>query len=121
MTTAVASRPSSARPFAEYAALPADEIRARTRAVRSRLGRRVVILGHHYQRESIIEFADFRGDSFKLSQLAAAQSQAEFIVFCGVHFMAESADVLRQPHQTVRRRGIAWPAGTASPSCPSPT
>jgi quinolinate synthase len=101
VTTAVASRPSSARPFAEYAALPADEIRARTRAVRSRLGPRVVILGHHYQRESIIEFADFRGDSFKLSQLAAAQSQAEFIVFCGVHFMAESADVLRQPHQTV--------------------
>ena len=65
------------------------------------LGRRAVILGHHYQRESVIEFADFRGDSFKLSQLAAAQPEAEFIVFCGVHFMAESADILRQPHQTV--------------------
>ena len=101
MTPAVASLPSSARPFAEYAALAADEIRDRTLAARLRLGRRVVILGHHYQRESIIEFADFRGDSFKLSQLAAAQKEAQYIVFCGVHFMAESADVLRQPHQTV--------------------
>jgi quinolinate synthase len=60
-----------------------------------------VVLGHHYQRESVMEFADHRGDSFKLSQLAAAQDEADFIVFCGVHFMAESADILRQPHQTV--------------------
>ena len=101
MTPAVLSPPSAARPFADYAALPADEIRVRAHAARARLGRRAVILGHHYQRESIIEFADVRGDSFKLSQLAAAQTQAEFIVFCGVHFMAESADVLRQAHQTV--------------------
>jgi len=101
VTTSVATQPSAARPFAEYAGLSATEIHARTRTARARLGRRAVILGHHYQRESIIEFADFRGDSFKLSQLAAAQRQAEFIVFCGVHFMAESADVLRQPHQTV--------------------
>ena len=101
MTPAVASPPSSSRPFAEYAALAADEIRERTLAARARLGRSVVILGHHYQRESIIEFADFRGDSFKLSQLAAEQKEAKYIVFCGVHFMAESADVLRQPHQTV--------------------
>ncbi len=94
-------RTDRARPFAEYAALDADTIHRRTQAVRRRLGRRVVILGHHYQRENIVEFADFRGDSFKLSQLAAAQADAEFIVFCGVHFMAESADVLRAPHQTV--------------------
>jgi quinolinate synthase len=58
------------------------------------------VLGHHYQRESVMEFADLRGDSFKLSQQAAA-STSEFIVFCGVHFMAESADILRKPHQTV--------------------
>ena len=92
---------SGARPFSEFAALSAAEIRTRAHAARRRLGRRLVILGHHYQRESVMEFADFRGDSFKLSQLAAAQGEAEFIVFCGVHFMAESADVLRQPHQTV--------------------
>ncbi len=90
-----------ARPFADFAQLPAAEIRERTRAARRELGTRLVILGHHYQRDAIIEFADFRGDSFKLSQLAARQSEAEFIVFCGVHFMAESADVLRAPHQTV--------------------
>ncbi len=90
-----------ARPFSEYAGLSAEEIRARIADAKRRLGRRLVILGHHYQRESVIEFADFRGDSLKLSQLAAAQTEAEFIVFCGVHFMAESADVLRRPHQTV--------------------
>jgi quinolinate synthase len=92
---------SGARPFADYAGLAASEIRERTWAAKKALGSRVVILGHHYQRESVIEFADFRGDSFKLAVLAAARPDAEFIVFCGVHFMAESADVLRQPHQTV--------------------
>jgi len=101
MSTLLVPETRGARPFADYAALPADEIRARTHAARRALGHRAVILGHHYQRESVIEFADLRGDSLKLSQLAAAQDAAEFIVFCGVHFMAESADVLRQPHQTV--------------------
>src|SRR5258708_26344504 len=90
-----------ARSFGEYAALAADEIRGRRHAVRNALGKRAVILGHHYQRESVIEFADFRGDSFKLAQQAANCEDAEFIVFCGVHFMAESADVLRRDGQTV--------------------
>ena len=101
MSTTLSSPPTGARPFSEYAALPAEEIRRRTFGAKARLGRRAVILGHHYQRESVMEFADLRGDSYRLSQLAAAQEEAEYIVFCGVHFMAESADVLRQPHQTV--------------------
>jgi len=100
--TLVAGPPQTGpRPFADFVALDAEMIRERTWAAKRSLGRRAVILGHHYQRESIIEFADFRGDSFKLSQLAAAQSAASYIIFCGVHFMAESADVLAQPHQTV--------------------
>src|SRR5262245_47810852 len=101
MSVTLAEARGGARPFSEYASLTADEIRLRTWAAKKSLRRRAVILGHHYQRESVIEFADFRGDSFKLSQLAAAQPEAEFIVFCGVHFMAESADILAQPLQTV--------------------
>ena len=101
MSTPLVPEVSGARPFSDYVALPADEIRERTHAARRALGGRVVILGHHYQRESVIELADFRGDSLKLAQLAAGRSDAEFIVFCGVHFMADSADVLRQPQQTV--------------------
>jgi len=68
---------------------------------KSTLGRRVVILGHHYQRDEVMAWADARGDSFGLSRIAADQSDAEFVVFCGVHFMAESADVLTGPHQQV--------------------
>ena len=101
MSLILSSPRPTARPFSEYAPLPAEEIRRRTREAKESLGARAVILGHHYQRESVMEFADVRGDSYRLSQLAAAQDAAEFIVFCGVHFMAESADVLRQPHQTV--------------------
>src|SRR4051812_1615180 len=69
--------------------------------LRDKLGRRLVILGHHYQRDEVIKFADFRGDSFKLSELAASRKDAEYIVFCGVHFMAESADILSAEYQKV--------------------
>ncbi len=86
---------------AEYWALSADELALRIRAARARLGDRAVILGHHYQREDIIQFADFRGDSLKLAQWAASRGDTEFIVFCGVHFMAEAADILSQPNQQV--------------------
>ncbi len=64
------------------------------RARKDQLGRRLVILGHHYQQDDVIRFADFTGDSLKLSQIAARQKDAEYVVFCGVHFMAESADIL---------------------------
>ena len=70
-------------------------------ALKRQLGEHLVILGHHYQRDEVIQFADFRGDSFKLSQQAAGRGDAEYILFCGVHFMAESADILSQPHQQV--------------------
>lgn len=85
----------------EYLQLSGDELRERIRAARAELGERLLILGHHYQRDDIIEFADFRGDSFKLAQEAAENSEADYIVFCGVHFMAESADILTTPQQTV--------------------
>ena len=85
----------------EYLRLSADELRERIGAARQELGDRLLILGHHYQRDDIIEFADFRGDSFKLAQQAAENSEADYIVFCGVHFMAESADILTTPEQSV--------------------
>jgi quinolinate synthase len=78
-----------------------DETDRRIAEVRERLGRRLVVLGHHYQRDEVIKFADLRGDSFKLAQWASMQKEAEYILFCGVHFMAESADILSEPYQKV--------------------
>ncbi|MGD0462332.1 MAG: quinolinate synthase NadA [Tepidisphaeraceae bacterium] len=78
----------------KYKTLSDNDLRSRIRAEKDRLGRRLLILGHHYQQDAVIEFADFTGDSFELSRNAAAQEGAEFVVFCGVHFMAESADIL---------------------------
>src|SRR5262245_10682508 len=74
---------------------------ARIAAARAKLGRRLVILGHHYQRDEVIKFADYTGDSFKLARQVSKHPEADFIVFCGVHFMAESADVLSADHQQV--------------------
>ncbi len=84
-----------------YLGLSDDEMRARIAVARRTLGDRLVILGHHYQRDEVIRFADYTGDSFKLSREVAKHPTAEFIVFCGVHFMAESADLLGLPHQQV--------------------
>jgi quinolinate synthase len=79
----------------------ADDVQARIAEVRRALGSRLIILGHHYQRDEVIRHADVTGDSFKLAQHAARHPEAEFIVFCGVHFMAESADILASPSQRV--------------------
>jgi quinolinate synthase len=86
---------------AEYLDLDKDTLLARIAARKAELGNRLCILGHHYQRDDIVAFADHTGDSLKLSQLAANETDAEFIVFCGVHFMAESADVLSSDKQVV--------------------
>ncbi len=85
----------------EYTLATADELRDRIQAAKAALGSKLLILGHHYQRDEVIEWADARGDSFKLARFAADNHQATDIVFCGVHFMAESADVLTGPHQRV--------------------
>ncbi|HRX87341.1 MAG TPA: quinolinate synthase NadA [Phycisphaerae bacterium] len=79
---------------AKYLAMTDADLAAQIERHRARFGERLVILGHHYQQDDVIRFADFTGDSLKLSQIAAAQDAAEFVVFCGVHFMAESADIL---------------------------
>ncbi len=84
-----------------YLGLPDDEMASRIAAARATLGDRLVILGHHYQRDEVIRFADYTGDSFKLSREVAKHPSAQYIIFCGVHFMAESADVLALPHQQV--------------------
>jgi quinolinate synthase len=86
---------------AAYRGVSIDELSRRIRAARASLEGKAVILGHHYQREDIIQFADVRGDSFKLAQWASEQRGVPFIVFCGVHFMAESADILTGPDQQV--------------------
>src|SRR5438046_5104502 len=93
---------SERQPLPErYLGLSDAEMDQRLAAAKARLGRRAVILGHHYQRDEVIKFADYTGDSFKLARQVAAHPDAEFIVFCGVHFMAESADVLSADHQQV--------------------
>src|ERR1022692_462637 len=87
--------------LANYADLPAQELEERIRRAKAELGSRLVILGHHYQRDEVVKFADYRGDSLRLSQLAALRREAEYIVFCGIHFMTESADILSGDHQAV--------------------
>jgi quinolinate synthase len=84
-----------------YSTASGDELAAMIGAAKAALGPRVFVLGHHYQRDDVMQWADARGDSFGLSRMAAEVGEAEFIVFCGVHFMAESADVLTGSHQKV--------------------
>ncbi|MEC3993595.1 quinolinate synthase NadA [Actinacidiphila sp. DG2A-62] len=99
-----ASDPASERGVDCPGDLPAPsdpDLVERARAAKAKLGDRVFVLGHHYQRDEVIEFADVTGDSFKLARDAAARPEAEYIVFCGVHFMAESADILTSERQQV--------------------
>ncbi|MGH9094831.1 MAG: quinolinate synthase NadA, partial [Acidimicrobiales bacterium] len=84
-----------------YLSASADELASRIGAARAVLADRLLIVGHHYQRDEVMRWADARGDSFGLSRLAADNRQADLIVFCGVHFMAESADILTAGHQQV--------------------
>jgi quinolinate synthase len=85
----------------QYLGLSDEEMSLRISAARAALGDRLVILGHHYQRDEVIKFADYTGDSFKLANEIAKHPNADYIVFCGVHFMAESADILALPHQRI--------------------
>jgi quinolinate synthase len=101
-----------------YLRLSDDEMDERIAAAKRTLGSRVVILGHHYQRDEVIKFADFTGDSLKLARAAATKHEAEFIVFCGVHFMAESADILRAPHQKVVLPDLAAGCSMADMAAP---
>ncbi len=90
-----------------YLGLSDEEMDERIAHARATLGERLVILGHHYQRDEVFKFADFTGDSLKLSQHAAQQTNADYVVFCGVHFMAESANILGAPHQQVMLPDLA--------------
>jgi len=101
-----------------YLGLSDVDMDARIAAARRRLGGRLVILGHHYQRDEVITFADYTGDSYRLARHVAAHPVADFIVFCGVHFMAESADVLAAPHQRVILPDLAAGCSMADMAAP---
>ena len=102
----------------EYLGLSDEEMDRRIAAAKTRLGRRLVILGHHYQRDEVIKFADYTGDSFKLARQVSQHADADFIVFCGVHFMAESADVLSADHQQVILPDLAAGCSMADMAAP---
>src|SRR5215218_9302155 len=89
-----------------YTELTDGELRLRIQSAKEALGSRLAILGHHYQQDAVVEFADFTGDSFELSRHAAAQNDIEYVVFCGVHFMAESADILTEENVRVILPGL---------------
>ena len=110
---------SERQPLPErYLGLSDAEMETRIAAARATLGDRLVILGHHYQRDEVIRFADFTGDSFRLARQIAHRPAADYIVFCGVHFMAESADILCAPHQQVILPDLAAGCSMADMAAP---
>jgi quinolinate synthase len=102
----------------KYLGLSDADMDMRIAAARTKLGNRLVILGHHYQRDEVIKFADYTGDSFRLASQIANRPEADYIVFCGVHFMAESADVLCAPHQQVILPDLAAGCSMADMAAP---
>jgi quinolinate synthase len=102
----------------KYLGLSDEEMMRRIAAARATLGDRLVILGHHYQRDEVIRFADYTGDSFRLARQIAQRPEADYIVFCGVHFMAESADVLCSPQQQVILPDLAAGCSMADMAAP---
>src|SRR5215203_3449787 len=105
MTTAVETLEveglAKAPALEDYFGMSEGQLSERIETARRRLGSRLIILGHHYQRDDVIAHADVTGDSFKLAKLAAERPEADYVVFCGVHFMAESADILKPGDQKV--------------------
>ena len=99
------ANPGIVHELAPYKSLEADELKTRIDAVRRHFGDALLILGHHYQQDEVIDHADLRGDSYKLSQSAADSESCETIVFCGVHFMAETADILANRPEKLEQRG----------------
>jgi quinolinate synthase len=91
--------------FALYESLDSDVLTSRIQQVRTEMGRRLLILGHHYQQDPVVELADLRGDSYQLAELASRHEQCEAIAFCGVHFMAETADILANRPERLAQRG----------------
>jgi quinolinate synthase len=100
LVAAAAAASDSSCSLDHYLQLPDHSMDSRIAAAREKLGSSDILLGHHYQRDEVIRFADFTGDSYKLSK-AAAETDARYIIFCGVHFMAESADVLGRDGQQI--------------------
>jgi quinolinate synthase len=103
------SNPPPAFELQPYKSLSNDTLAARIQAVRNRMGKRLLILGHHYQQDEVIALADLRGDSYRLSQLAAENGDCRAIAFCGVHFMAETADILANRPEKLAERGGGHP------------
>ena len=102
---AIVSDANVAMPFGPYKSLDYEELTARIQTVCAAMGRRLLILGHHYQQDEVIALSDLRGDSYQLSQMAARDKDCQAIVFCGVHFMAETADILANRPERLAERG----------------